>query len=131
MFADAEAGAILRQWKDRCGALGSSLVSRDGLVLFSNLPLAGFADTFAIMCATILGAATTATSELGRGPPHRVTIEEDGGTTIVVPVDPHALLVTVLGRDADLAKVGREVEAFATFLAARAVPSGGPWRRGT
>ena len=125
----ADAGAALRDLTGRCGALGTALASRAGLLLYADLPVATLADTFAIMCATILGAAATTAVELGRAPPSRVTVEGADGVTIIVPVGPGALLATISGRHSDLARVSGEVEAFATFLATRTVTPVGRQRR--
>lgn len=123
MMAEANATAVVRDLKIRCGALGSALVSRDGVVLGADLPPGVSPETFAILCATILGAAATAAAELGRGPPARVIVEGRDASTVVVSAGPHALLVVVVGRDADLASVSAEIVAFANLTTLRLVPS--------
>lgn len=64
---------------DDLGATGdieaSAVVSKDGLLMASNISSGTQPDTFAAMAATMLGAAETAVNELGKGKVERVIAE--------------------------------------------------------
>jgi predicted regulator of Ras-like GTPase activity (Roadblock/LC7/MglB family) len=89
-----------------CGSIASAIISRDGLVIAADLPEGVSVDTFAIMCATLLGAASTANSELRVGTPTSVLVESEDSKMIAVGAGRKALIVTVLPSkgDASLAK---------------------------
>jgi predicted regulator of Ras-like GTPase activity (Roadblock/LC7/MglB family) len=81
--------------RDCCGAVASAVVSRDGLVIAADVPPGTFVETFAIMCATILGAAVTSNNELKRGNPDRITIEGPDSKTYIMAAGKKALVVAV------------------------------------
>ena len=72
MLATANVSGVVEDLKTRIGGKAAALVSRDWSVLFADLPTGVYTETFAIMCATILGAAATANSELNLAPPERI-----------------------------------------------------------
>lgn len=109
MMATGNVGAVIRDLKTRIGALATALVSRDGLVLYADVPAGVYTETFAIMCATILGAAATANTELNRSPPERIVIEGNDSKTIIVGSGKKALLVAVVDQSVDTTKVLAEV----------------------
>lgn len=71
----------------------SAIVSRDGLLMASNIPQSVMAETFAAMSATMLGAAETAVSELKRGVVERVIAESKDTKIITMGAGPKALIV--------------------------------------
>ncbi len=71
----------------------SAIVSRDGLLMASNISTSVQAETFAAMSATMLGAAETAVTELGKGKVDRVIAESKEIKIIVSGAGPNALLV--------------------------------------
>src|SRR5512136_2207845 len=88
----------LRELRQSCGAIASAVISRDGLIIAADVPEGVSKETFGIMCATLLGAASTAHSELRIGTPIHVTVESEDAKMIVVGAGRKALIVTVIGR---------------------------------
>jgi len=80
----------------------SAIVSRDGLLIAADIPQNINAEAFAAMTATMLGAAETATSELGRGVPDRVIVEGGEGKIIAAGAGSKALLVVMTNPKANL-----------------------------
>jgi len=118
MMATGNVGAVVKDLKTRIGGIATALVSRDGLVLYADVPAGVYTETFAIMCATILGAAATANTELNRAPPERIVIEGNDSKTIIVGSGKKALLVAVVDQTAELSKVLAEVVKVADLLKA-------------
>ena len=116
MMATSNVGAVIKDLKARIGGLATALVSRDGLVLYADVPAGVYTETFAIMCATILGAAATANTELNRAPPDRIVIEGTDSKTIIVGSGKKALLVAVVEQTSDSARVLAEVGKVAELL---------------
>ena len=75
-----------------------------------------YTETFAIMCATILGAAATANTELNRAPPGKIVIEGNDSKTVIVGSGKKALLVAVVDQSADANRVLAEVGKVAELL---------------
>ncbi len=108
----------LRNLRQSCGAIASAIISRDGLVIASDMPEGVSGDTFAIMSATLLGAASTANSELRIGMPVTVTVESDDARILIVGAGRKALLVCVLPRKADQTLATKKLQELAdTFKA--------------
>lgn len=116
MMATESVGEVLRDLKGRIGGIAAALVSRNGLVLFADLPEGAFAETFAVMWATVLGAATTANGELDRAKPERIVIEGRDSTAILVGSGENALLVAVVDGSADTERAISETTKFADLL---------------
>ncbi|HEV2428813.1 MAG TPA: roadblock/LC7 domain-containing protein [Thermoplasmata archaeon] len=108
-MATGNVGTVIKDLKARISGLATALVSRDGLVLYADVPAGVYTETFAIMCATILGAAATANTELNRAPPERIVVEGNDSKTIIVGCGKKALLVAVIDQAADVQKVLAEV----------------------
>ncbi|MEM2899979.1 MAG: roadblock/LC7 domain-containing protein [Thermoplasmata archaeon] len=92
---------ILKGLKDEAKITGSAVVSRDGLLIASDIPNGVHEETFAIMAATMLGAGVTANSELKRSIPDRIIVESSDGKIIVTGVGPNMLLVVVVPDNAN------------------------------
>ena len=102
---------ILDDTKKVGGVESAVIVSRDGLLIASNfLSSDARAETFAAMSATMLGAAETATTELGKGVPDRVIVESEHGKLIATGAGPKALLVVLTNPDAGLGLILVELE---------------------
>ncbi|MCL7411036.1 MAG: roadblock/LC7 domain-containing protein [Methanosarcinaceae archaeon] len=103
---------ILDDTKKVGGVESAVIVSRDGLLITSNFPSSDStrAETFAAMSATMLGAAETATTELGKGTPDRVIVESEHGKLIATGAGPKALLVVLTKLDAGLGLILVELE---------------------
>ncbi len=85
------------------GGIEASLVaSRDGLLIYSNTAMKEHAETFAAMSATMLGAAETATTELGKGIPDRIIVESMNGRIIAIGAGPKALLILTTNPDVSI-----------------------------
>ena len=99
----------LRALRESCGAIASAIISRDGLVIAADLPEGVSMDTFAIMCATLIGAASTANSELRVGTPQSVVVECEDAKMVVVGAGRKALVVTVISRKNDESVAKKEL----------------------
>ncbi|MCI4335367.1 MAG: roadblock/LC7 domain-containing protein [Thermoplasmata archaeon] len=116
MMATGNVGTVIKDLKGRLSGIAAALISRDGLVLYADVPAGVYTETFAIMCATILGAAATANTELNRAPPDRIVIEGNDSKTIIVGSGKKALLVVVVDQGADANKVLAEAAKVADLL---------------
>ncbi len=112
MLADVRVYAPIPELKSRLDAIAVALVSEDGQMLQSALPTGVYADSFAVMCATIVGAAATVSSDLKRTPPDHIVIRGPDFTTILARYDRSRLLATVVGPGADVEKVVGLVDEF-------------------
>lgn len=99
----------LKDLKRRIAGTATAWVSRDGSVLFSDVPPGVSTETFAVMCATILGAAATGSSEFDHAPPEQIIIEGSDSKTVIVASGPKAFLVAVVDKSADVTNVLYEV----------------------
>ena len=118
MMAAGNVGGVIKDLKARINGIATALVSRDGLVLYADVPAGVYTETFAIMCATILGAAATANTELNRAAPERIVVEGNDSRTIIVGSGKKALLVAVVDQTSDVPKVLAEVVKVAEMLKA-------------
>jgi len=75
------------------GVEAVAVVSRDGLLLAADVPNDVHGETFAIMSATMLGAAITANSELNKNMPHKVVVHSEDGHTTIAGAGANSLLV--------------------------------------
>ncbi len=107
---------ILADLKKAGGVEACAAVSRDGLLIRSNMQKERFAESFAAMSATMLGAAETATIELGKGVPHRVIVESEDGRLIAVGAGPKALVIVIVNSDTGLGLILLELEKAAEKL---------------
>lgn len=106
----------LRSLRQSCGAMASAVISRDGLVIAADLPEGVSMETFAIMCATLLGAASTANSELKVGTPRHVVVESEDAKMVVVGAGRKALIVAVVGRKADTSVALKKLDEMADTI---------------
>jgi predicted regulator of Ras-like GTPase activity (Roadblock/LC7/MglB family) len=102
--------AILERLKE-AGIESSAVVSRDGVVIASDMPGSEEeTEAFAAMAAAMLGAAETATSELRQGVPRRVIMEIGDRRVVGVGAGPMALLVASVAPGAQFAKAMIEID---------------------
>ena len=106
----------LRALRQSCGATGSAVISRDGLVIAADVPEGVSMETFAIMCATLLGAASTANSELRVGTPLNVIVESEEAKMVVLGAGRKALIVAVIGKKADSSVALKKLEELAETI---------------
>ena len=84
---------------------GSSVVSRDGLIVTSDLLSDVDTKTFAAMSAAMTGAAETATAELKRGNPEQIIVDSKLGSIIATGAGKKAILVCLIKPKANLGLV--------------------------
>ena len=101
---------ILKKLIESPNIEAAAVISRDGLLVESELPMNIFAETFAIMCATMLGAAVTANSELKKSPPDFVVAESAQGAMILSGATKKTLLVCVTASNVDIAPAREEMK---------------------
>ena len=85
--------AILQTLKKIGEVLGSSVISRDGLVIASDLSTDVDEETFAAMSAAMQGADETAVSELKQGNLKQIIIDYQNGKIIIISAGEKAILV--------------------------------------
>ncbi len=96
---------LLVSLRKEVGASASALISRDGLVEASDLPEDVSQETFSIMCAAIMGAGSTAATELGRGAPREIVLRSEDVHILLLAAGRKSVLAVVVPPDADLAAV--------------------------
>ena len=107
---------LISELKKAGGVEACAAVSRDGLLIRSSMQKEQFAESFAAMSATMLGAAETASTELGKGVPNRVIVESTQGRLIAVGAGPKALLVVIVNPEAGLGLILLELDKSAKQL---------------
>ncbi len=107
---------LISELKKSGGVEACAAVSRDGLLIRSSMQKEQFAESFAAMSATMLGAAETASTELGKGVPNRVIVESTQGRLIAVGAGPKALLVVIVNTEAGLGLILLELDKTAKKL---------------
>lgn len=88
----------------------SAIVSKDGLLMVSNISTGVHADTFAAMAATMLGAAETAVTELEKGKVDRVIAESKEIKIIISGASENTLLVLMARPSAALGLILVEMD---------------------
>lgn len=116
MMATANVRGAIQDLRARIGGIAAALVSGDGGLLFADVPAEVHPETFAVMSATVFGAAVTAAEELGKVIPSRIVAEGTDATTIIVGCGRRAILVAVVPPTADLSAVTEEIRKFADLL---------------
>ena len=96
---------VLKEINNIGGVETSAIASRDGLLICSTITRKQHVETFVAMSATMIGAAETATMELGKGIPERIIVESKTGRIIGTGAGPKALLLVMTKPDASLGLV--------------------------
>ena len=73
-------------------------------------------ETFGIMCATLLGAASTAHSELKVSTPQGIVVESEDAMLIVVGAGRKALIVTAMPREVNCDAARAKLEGLAETI---------------
>ncbi len=107
---------VLADLKRVGGVEACAAASRDGLFIRGILQKEQYAESIAAMSATMLGAAETATLELGKGVPHRVIVESEHGRLISAGAGPKALLIVIVNPNTGLGLILLELEKAAQKL---------------
>ena len=95
----------LRDLREGNPAVHWAIMARDGVVLKAELPDGVHHETFAIMCATMLGAALTLNSEFPEGDVERIVIEAGRYRVIVIGMDIESLISIIVPRNMDLSSL--------------------------
>ncbi|MCE8422849.1 MAG: roadblock/LC7 domain-containing protein [Candidatus Methanoperedens sp.] len=107
---------LLSDLKKVGGVEACAAASRDGLLIRAIMQKEQMSESFAAMSATMLGAAETATTELGKGIPNRIVVEAEHGRLIVVGAGPKALLIVLIDPSIGLGLILLELEKAAEKL---------------
>jgi hypothetical protein len=116
MLRSEKLGEILRELKKGGGIEASAVVSRDGILMASDIPDDVHGETFAIMSATMLGAAITANSELRKKLPDRIIVESGDGRTIVAGAGEKSLIVVSTRGSSDMSSVFKTIATAAAKI---------------
>ena len=101
---------VLHDLKSTGDVEASAVVSRDGLLMASDIPQNIHGETFAAMSATMLGAAETAIGELKKGGVNRVIVESKQAKILASGSGKKALLVIMTRPEAGLGLILIEME---------------------
>jgi len=91
-------------------AVGSALINRDGTLISADFPQGTNVETFTIMMATMLGAASTAAKELNKAQPNTVVIHSADSKMVLSSTGNKAFLVVILPSNEDITEILRESE---------------------
>jgi predicted regulator of Ras-like GTPase activity (Roadblock/LC7/MglB family) len=86
---------VLSDLRRAGGIRAAAVVSREGILIASDLPPEVHAETFAAMAAIMLGAAETAALEMNEATPDRLIVETDEGRLVVAGAGERMMLVTL------------------------------------
>ncbi len=109
--------AILKELRKIGDIQGSSVVSRDGLIIAADLSQDIDEETFAAMSAAMQGAAETAVSELGRGALNEIIIDAEKGKLVSIGAGELAILVCISRREVNLGLLRIELNKIAKKVA--------------
>ncbi|MDI6640414.1 MAG: roadblock/LC7 domain-containing protein [Methanocellales archaeon] len=101
---------VLDDLKEAVEVEASAIISREGLLMASDISGDIRAELFAAMSATMLGAAETATAELWKGISSQIIVELKKGKVIAYGAGPKAILVTITPPKAELSPILVEME---------------------
>jgi hypothetical protein len=108
--------AILKELRKIGDIQGSSVVSRDGLIIAADLSQDTDKETFAAMSAAMQGAAETAVSELKRGALNEIIIDAEKGKLVSIGAGELAILVCISRREVNLGLLRLELNKVAKKL---------------
>ena len=101
---------ILKKLKAGGDIEGAAVITRDGLLIASELSTNIDGETLAAMTATMTGAAETAIQELKKSSPDRVIVESKNTKLISVGAGEQAILACVINADAKLGLILLEMK---------------------
>ncbi len=111
---------ILSGLKEIGDIQGSSVVSRDGLVIASDLSKDVDEETFAAMSAAMQGAAETAVSELKQGELNQIIVDAKKGKILTISAGRLAILVALAKPEVNLGlillEMGRASDKISNIL---------------
>ena len=89
----ADPKEIVSNLKKKFSLSAAGFITRDGMPVYIEVPEGAYGETFSIMCATILGAASTAATELGEPNPEYLAAETEKLKIFIVSGGMKGLLV--------------------------------------
>lgn len=92
----ADLQKALKELKSQFGTIASAIISRDGVLMAADIPQETLPDTFTIMCATMMGAASTAHSELRISQPKVLRVTSEKHEMILVGAGRKAIIICVV-----------------------------------
>lgn len=105
----ADLQGIFKELKTEFGAVTSAVLSRDGTLIAGDIPKSITPETLTIMCATIMGAAVTAHSELKIGQPKFISTTSNSHEMLVFSAGRKAIILTVVPRGVKMDDVQRKM----------------------
>jgi hypothetical protein len=109
--------AILKELRKIGDIQGSSVVSRDGLIIAADLSQDVDEETFAAMSAAMQGAAETAISELKQGGLNQIIIDASKGKMITIGAGTLAILVVLAKPEVNLGLILLEMKKTSSKIA--------------
>lgn len=103
---------MVRALRDVSQAEAVALINRDGAIVAASLPDGVSPETFSIMCAAILGAGMTASTELRHAAPHKVTLESRDATILIEEIGRRAMLVLVVSPEHTVESLSTVISRF-------------------
>ena len=101
----------LKELRLNHGVIGAALIGRAGEVLAADMPEQVSRETFGVMCATILGAGTTAAGEIRAAPPSRVVIDSVDARVTIFEVGRRAILIVVTPPSFDESRIAGDIRS--------------------
>jgi predicted regulator of Ras-like GTPase activity (Roadblock/LC7/MglB family) len=95
MTSVEDVSRVLSDLKRAGGIRALAVVSREGILVASDIPGDVHPETFAAMSAVMLSAAETAYLEIYHAIPERLIVETDEGKLIIVGAGDRSMLVTL------------------------------------
>lgn len=109
----ADLQRALKELKAEFGSLASAVISRDGLLIAADLPEGTATETFTIMCATLMGAASTAHSELRIGQPKIMRITSEKHEMVLAGTGKKAIAISIVPQGAKVDELQKKLERLA------------------
>jgi len=111
---------VLHELRKVGGIHASAAVTKDGLLIASDVTSEIDAEAFAAMTATMTGAAETAMSEIKAGSTLRIVVEGKSGKIVSIEAGANAILVVLATPEAPLGlillKIGEASRKIAKIL---------------
>ncbi len=116
MTKKAALSDILRYLNSIGDVEGSAIITRDGLLIVSEMTDSIDSETFAAMSATMFGAAETALMELDRGIVERVMVESKEAKIVAMGAGSNAILVVMVSPRSNLGLIFVEAKKAAAKI---------------
>lgn len=94
----------------RDGIIGMAIVDKEGEIITSKLPSQVHEETFGIMSATVIGASSSANSELGRGSVETAVLHSSLGKIVLANTDVGLILCLVTNESFDIQTIFDDIK---------------------